>query len=96
MIADNKIIRVCCHNNVTSLELLRLMGYSIYGSQVACNYMLINIWTKEASPSYRQQGLILYPQDLEIMALLPTIDSIEQYIYTRQGENLCQQKLRAD
>lgn len=62
------------------------MGYRTVHYKGASQYLSINIWTLEAYGTTRQTGIVLYPQDLEIMALLPTIDAIEQYIYMLQDE----------
>ena len=46
----------------------------------------LNIWTLEATTERSQSGLLLSTEDLEVIALLPTTDAVENYIYMLQDE----------
>lgn len=84
-----RLIRVSCNDNPTNRILLRKMGYSLtLWTKSRTEYIHLNIWTLEASSQSRQFGLLLTKEDLEVIALLPTIDAVENYIYMLQDEAL--------
>ena len=74
-----RLMQVCCHNNKTTNALLSSMRYKVYG-QCLSRYLVLNIWTKEGSATSKQTGVLLYPEDLEVMALIPTTDAVEAYV----------------
>lgn len=86
--AHTKLIRVCCRNTDQNKELLRSMGYRMSSLLFEGNntYWTLNIWTLEAWCSSKPHGLVLYPETLACIALLPTIDAVEAYIYMLQDE----------
>lgn len=77
---------MCCNNNADELELLSTMGYWIKHCSLNHTYLHLNIWFKSGHCEPRQDGLLLTKEDLEVIALLPTIDAVENYIYTLQDE----------
>ena len=81
-----RLIRVCCNNNADELELLSTMGYRIRHHSLNHNYLHLNIWVESGHSEPRQDGLLLTTTDLEVIALLPTIDAVENYIYVLQDE----------
>lgn len=81
-----RLIRVCCNNNANELELLSTMGYRIKHYSLNHSYLHLNIWVESGHSEPRQDGLLLTTADLEVIALLPTIDAVENYIYMLQDE----------
>ena len=71
---------VYCRNNYTSRELIKQLGLARPGA--ASNYLRLNFGLNIAIGSNRIRGLLLYPEDLEILLLMPTKDS--QYFYITQ------------
>ena len=81
-----RLIRVCCNNNADELEILNSIGYRVKHYSLNHNYLHLNIWFKLGNTEYKQTGLLLKKEDLEVIALLPTIDAVENYIYILQDE----------
>ena len=81
-----RLIRVCCNNNADELELLSTMGYRIKHYSLNHTYLHLSIWVKLGHSEPRQDGLLLSTEDLEVIALLPTTDAVEKYIYMLQDE----------
>lgn len=81
-----RIIRVCCYNRASELSLLTLKSYRVRHHSLNHNYLSLNIWTLEATTTSRQCGLLLSNEDLEVIALLPSIDAVENYIHILQDE----------
>ena len=81
-----RLIRVCCNNRADELELLTLKGYRVRHNSLNPIYLHLNIWTLEATTERSQSGLLLSTEDLEVIALLPTTDAVENYIYMLQDE----------
>lgn len=80
---DNPIERptgVYCHNNPTSRELIKQLGFTMRNGTF--NYLRFNFGVGIAIGSNRIAGILLYPEDLEILLLMPTKDS--QYFYINQ------------
>ena len=80
---DNPIERptgVYCHNNSTSRELIKHIG--LLRQDGTFNYLRFNFGLGIAIGSNRIAGILLYPEDLEILLLMPTKDS--QYFYINQ------------
>lgn len=80
---DNPIERptgVYCHNNPTSRELIKHLG--LIRQDGTFNYLRFNFGLGIAIGSNRIAGILLYPEDLEILLLMPTKDS--QYFYINQ------------
>ena len=78
-------IRVCCSNTERNKEILELMGYRyhlLFNNQH--KFLCLNIWTLEASALFRQEILLLTTEHLMAIAMIPTIDVVEQFIYTLQ------------
>ena len=71
---------VYCHNNPTSRELIKQLG--LIAQDGGYNYLNIIFRIGRAIGSNHIGGLLLYPEDLEILLLLPTKDS--QYFYINQ------------
>ena len=71
---------VYCHNNSTSRELIKHLGLIRQGGTF--NYLRFNFGLGMAIGSNRIAGILLYPEDLEILLLMPTKDS--QYFYINQ------------
>lgn len=85
--AQLKYIRVCCRNTDQNKEILSSIGYRFNSIWSGNNlYWTLNIWTLEARCTSRPSGLVLYPETLACIALLPTIDAVEAYIYMLQDE----------
>ncbi len=88
-----KRIRVCCRNTVENVKILELMGYrisSIFNNQQ--KYWCLNIWTLEATTLFRQDGLLLTTEHLTAIAMIPSIDAVEQFIHTLQGDAIKEMK----
>ena len=81
-----RLIRVSCNNNADELELLSTMGYRIRHYSLNHTYLHLDIWVKVGHSEPRQDGLLLSTEDLEVIALLPTADAVEKYIYMLQDE----------
>ena len=71
---------VYCHNNSTSRELIKHLG--LIRQRGTFNYLRFNFGLGMAIGSNHIGGLLLYPEDLEILLLMPTKDS--QYFYINQ------------
>lgn len=71
---------VYCHNNSTSRELIKHLG--LIRQSGTFNYFRFNFGLGIAIGSNRIAGILLYPEDLEILLLMPTKDS--QYFYINQ------------
>lgn len=70
---------VSCHNNPTSIAIVDKLGF--YISQYSNKpYLGLDFKHKTTFYSARQKGLLLYPSDLEVIYILPSIESIEEYI----------------
>lgn len=81
-----RLIRLCCNNQANELEILRNAGYRVSHGSLIHNYLYLNIWTLEAVSESKQRGYLLSETDLAAIALLPSIDAVEQYIYMLQDE----------
>ena len=71
---------VYCHNNPTSRELIKQLG--LIAQDGGYNYLRFNFSLGVAIGSNHIAGILLYPEDLEILLLMPTKDS--QYFYINQ------------
>ena len=71
---------IYCHNNPTSRELIKHLGLLMQDGTF--NYLRFNFGLGMAIGSNRIAGILLYPEDLEVLLLLPTKDS--QYFYINQ------------
>lgn len=71
---------ICCHNNTTSTALLNKLGFYVSMYDNRRPYLSIDFKHKTCFCSTKQKGLLLYPSDLEVISILPTIESIEGYI----------------
>ena len=71
---------VYCHNNPTSRELIEHLGF--IAQDGGFKYLRFNFGLGMAIGSNNIGGILLYPEDLEILLLLPTKDS--QYFYINQ------------
>lgn len=87
--APHRQIRISCRNTDENIKCLEQMGYRV--SRLYSRhgkYFHLNIWTLEATNTFNQQGLLITEDQLASIAVLPTIDSIEQFIYTLQDDAL--------
>lgn len=74
------VIQLICRNSVANLNLLRKFGWNIYG--MPSEYVKLHIDTKQGSSvwSYRPyEHLLVYPQQLAELLLMPTEDSLKIY-----------------
>ena len=71
---------VYCHNNPTARELIKQLGFTMPNE--GYHYLKISFSLGMTIGSNRRAGTLLYPEDLEILLLMPTKDS--QYFYINQ------------
>lgn len=71
---------VCCHNNPTSIALVSKLGFYMPLHDNSRLYLRLDFKHKTSFYITKQKGLLLYPTDLEVITILPTIESIEEYI----------------
>lgn len=81
-----RIMRVCCAINPSNAQMLIEMGFRSPYVTSWDKYYYLNIYTKEAIATTRQTGMLIYTQDLEALALMPSVEVMEQYLYILQDE----------
>ena len=65
--------------NRTTAQILKSMGFEYYTDNA--EYQRIYFEEKKCIPRYGgYEGVLLYPEHLQVIALLPTLDSIEAYV----------------
>lgn len=74
-------------NNATSIQILKSMGFECYSYSI--EYLQVLFEVKKYIPNYGDSvGVLLYPEHLQVIALLPTLDSIEAYVTEIHKESL--------
>lgn len=73
--------------NKTNAQILKSMGFEFYSYN--SEYQLVVFEEKKCIPRYGgYSGVLLYPEHLQVIALLPTPDSIEAYVTEIYKESL--------